>query len=84
MRFTRSSGILLHITSLPSKFGIGDFGPKAYEFVNFHKRLNSGKIGFGSVCKNDLSDDNSVKTRRVERALRQVLNDPGFVCSVQI
>lgn len=51
MRFTRSSGILLHITSLPSKFGIGDFGPKAYEFVNFHKRLNSGKIGFGSVWK---------------------------------
>ncbi|TFG48304.1 MAG: 4-alpha-glucanotransferase [Candidatus Brocadiia bacterium] len=32
---TRSSGILLHITSLPSKFGIGDFGPAAYEFADF-------------------------------------------------
>jgi 4-alpha-glucanotransferase len=30
---SRSSGILLHITSLPSKFGIGDFGPSAHEFV---------------------------------------------------
>ncbi len=27
----RSSGILLHITSLPSEFGIGDLGPDAYE-----------------------------------------------------
>ncbi len=31
----RSSGILLHITSLPSRFGIGDFGPEAYRFVDF-------------------------------------------------
>lgn len=31
----RQSGILLHITSLPSRFGIGDFGPKAYEFADF-------------------------------------------------
>lgn len=31
----RSSGILLHITSLPSKHGIGDFGPTSYEFVDF-------------------------------------------------
>jgi len=33
----RGSGILLHITSLPSKFGIGDFGPAAYHFVDFLK-----------------------------------------------
>lgn len=31
----RGSGILLHITSLPSEFGIGDFGPAAYRFVDF-------------------------------------------------
>jgi 4-alpha-glucanotransferase len=31
----RASGILLHITSLPSKYGIGDFGPEAYRFVDF-------------------------------------------------
>ncbi|MHC4636656.1 MAG: 4-alpha-glucanotransferase, partial [Planctomycetota bacterium] len=31
----RSSGILLHITSLPSKFGIGDFGPTARKFADF-------------------------------------------------
>ncbi len=31
----RGSGILLHITSLPSSFGIGDLGPGAYRFVDF-------------------------------------------------
>jgi 4-alpha-glucanotransferase len=35
MEFPRSSGILLHITSLPSEFGIGDLGPGAYAFVDF-------------------------------------------------
>ena len=33
--FKRHSGILLHITSLPSKYGIGDMGPYAYAFVDF-------------------------------------------------
>jgi 4-alpha-glucanotransferase len=32
--FERSSGILLHPTSLPGEFGIGDLGPKAYDFIN--------------------------------------------------
>lgn len=31
----RGSGILFHITSLPSPYGIGDLGPGAYEFVDF-------------------------------------------------
>ncbi|SPD75917.1 4-alpha-glucanotransferase [uncultured Desulfobacterium sp.] len=35
---TRSSGILLHLSSLPSPFGIGDMGPWAYRFVDFLAR----------------------------------------------
>src|SRR5256885_16502062 len=35
MPFQRSSGILLHPTSLPARGGIGDFGPAAYEFLDF-------------------------------------------------
>jgi 4-alpha-glucanotransferase len=31
----RKSGILLHVTSLPSAFGIGDLGPGARRFVDF-------------------------------------------------
>ncbi len=30
----RSSGVLMHISSLPSKYGIGDLGPQAYQFVD--------------------------------------------------
>ncbi len=35
MRFQRSSGVLLHVSSLPSYGGIGDLGPAAHEFVAF-------------------------------------------------
>ncbi|MDX6497578.1 MAG: 4-alpha-glucanotransferase [Blastocatellia bacterium] len=35
MAFSRSSGILLHPTSLPGRFGIGDLGPEAYAFADF-------------------------------------------------
>jgi 4-alpha-glucanotransferase len=31
----RASGLLLHVTSLPSRFGIGDLGPEAYRFADF-------------------------------------------------
>ena len=31
----RLSGILLHPTSLPGAFGIGDLGPEAYSFIDF-------------------------------------------------
>ena len=34
----RSSGILLHITSLPGKYGIGDFGKEAFNFIDFLKQ----------------------------------------------
>ncbi len=35
MRFPRRSGILMHPTSLPGRFGIGDLGDEAYRFVDF-------------------------------------------------
>lgn len=31
----RSSGVLMHITSLPGQFGIGTFGKSSYDFVDF-------------------------------------------------
>ena len=34
-RETSDCGTLLHITSLPSKYGIGTFGKEAYNFVDF-------------------------------------------------
>ncbi|MEJ2703735.1 MAG: 4-alpha-glucanotransferase [Sedimentisphaerales bacterium] len=34
----RASGILLHISSIPTSYGIGDVGPAAHQFVDFLKR----------------------------------------------
>ncbi len=34
----RESGILLHLSSLPTKYGIGTLGEEAYRFVDFLKR----------------------------------------------
>src|SRR3990170_1791260 len=46
MPMERASGILLHPTSLPSRGGIGDLGPAAYEFLDF---LAAGKQGLWQV-----------------------------------
>ncbi|MGH7808872.1 MAG: 4-alpha-glucanotransferase, partial [Candidatus Binatia bacterium] len=35
MKFERSSGIVLHPTSLPGPYGIGDLGAQAYRFVDW-------------------------------------------------
>lgn len=42
----RLTGILLHPTSLPSRGGVGDFGPAAYEFLDF---LASARQGLWQV-----------------------------------
>lgn len=56
MRFERSSGILLHPTSLPGPFGIGDLGSEAYKFIDFLEASGQklwqvmplGPTGFGN------------------------------------
>ncbi|MEM7799518.1 MAG: 4-alpha-glucanotransferase, partial [Chloroflexota bacterium] len=40
--FKRLSGILLHPSSLPGKFGIGDLGESAYRFVDFLDKADQG------------------------------------------
>ncbi len=42
MSFPRLSGILLHPISLPSRGGIGDLGPAAYEFIDFLAAARQG------------------------------------------
>lgn len=53
--FKRSSGVLAHVTSLPSPHGVGTMGKTAYEFVDFLEKarqtywqvLPLGHTGFG-------------------------------------
>ena len=55
MNFPRASGILLHPTSLPGEYGIGDLGPNAFEFVDllaeakqtYWQILPLGPTGYG-------------------------------------
>jgi 4-alpha-glucanotransferase len=42
MKFERSSGILLHPTSLPGPFGIGDLGPQAHSWVDYLSQAGCG------------------------------------------
>ncbi len=42
MKFARAAGILLHPTSLPGPYGIGDFGPEAYRFADFLQESGCG------------------------------------------
>lgn len=42
----RGSGILLHITSLYSGYGIGDLGPSAFQFVDF---LSDAKLSYWQI-----------------------------------
>src|ERR1700730_16264917 len=42
MPFPRLTGILLHPISLPSRGGIGDFGPAAYSFLDFLAAARQG------------------------------------------
>ena len=56
MSSSRSSGILLHPTSLPGRFGIGDLGTEAYRFADFladtkqrlWQVLPLGPLGYGN------------------------------------
>lgn len=42
MKFQRSSGILLHPTSLPGPYGIGDLGPQARRWIDFLQGTGTG------------------------------------------
>ncbi len=42
MRFPRSFGVLLHPTSLPGPFGIGDLGPAATQYLDWLREAGAG------------------------------------------
>jgi 4-alpha-glucanotransferase len=63
MSFPRAAGILFHPTSLPSRGGIGDFGPAAYQFVDslavarqgLWQVLPLGPLGYGNSPYSSIS-----------------------------
>ena len=52
----RSSGVLMHISSLPSPYGIGTMGAEAYEFVDFLKKAGQTYWQMLPVCPTSYGD----------------------------
>lgn len=63
VKYPKESGVLLHISSLPSDYGIGSFGREAFRFVDFLKKsrqkywqilplcpVGKGNSPYSSVC----------------------------------
>ena len=59
----RASGLLLHVTSLPSPYGIGDLGPSAFSWIDrlhdagqgWWQSLPLGPTGYGNSPYQSLS-----------------------------
>src|SRR5215469_8668274 len=59
----RASGLLLHVTSLPSPYGIGDLGPSAFSWIDrlhdagqgWWQALPVGPTGYGNSPYQSLS-----------------------------
>lgn len=52
----RASGVLLHISSLPSKYGIGCFDECAYEFIDFLKAAGQRYWQILPLCPTSVGD----------------------------
>lgn len=73
MAIERSSGILLHISSLPNQYGIGTFGKDAFQFVDFLKR--SGQKYWQILPLNPPAEGNSPYSSYSAFALNPLLID---------
>jgi len=77
----RSSGVLLHITSLPSPYGIGDLGPSAYAFVDFLNRTNQSIWQLLPLNPTNMAHANSPYSSNSAYAGNPLLIDPEQLVS---
>ena len=54
MDINKSSGLILHPTSLPSSYGIGDLGKESYEFIDL---LNQSETEIWQVLPLGITDN---------------------------
>ncbi|MBE9097217.1 4-alpha-glucanotransferase [Tychonema sp. LEGE 07203] len=91
MLFPRSSGILLHPTSFPSRFGVGDMGIEAYKFIDFlvesdqqyWQILPLGPTGYGNSpysCYSAMAGNPLLLSPEIMRD-EQLLSDEDLDCS---
>lgn len=75
----RGSGILLHLTSLPSSYGIGDLGPWAYKFADFLAESKQSYWQILPINPTDLYCDNSPYHSRSAFASNPLLISPDLL-----
>ncbi len=88
MKFPRASGVLLHPTSLPSAYGVGDLGANAYKFVDFLQKakqsywqvLPLGPTGFGDSPYQSFS----AFAGNMNMIAPELLVEDGFLTSEEI
>ncbi len=56
MLMERASGVLLHPTSIPTRFGIGDLGPRAFEWVDWLEGAGQRYWQVLPLCPTDAGD----------------------------
>ena len=75
----RSSGILLHVTSLPSPFGVGDLGPWSYRFADFLARAGQRYWQILPLSPTDTAHGNSPYHSHSAFALNPLLISPELL-----
>ena len=75
----RRSGILLHLTSLPSRYGVGDFGDGAYQFVDFLAEAGQSLWQILPLTPTSSLSGNSPYTSSSAFALNPLLISPDFL-----
>jgi 4-alpha-glucanotransferase len=75
----RGSGLLLHISSLPSRFGIGDPGPAAYRFADFLAKTKQKYWQILPLNPTSVMHDNSPYNSFSAFAANPLLISPEFL-----
>ena len=75
----RAAGILMHISSLPGKYGIGTFGREAFSFVDFLKK--SGQTYWKVLPLNPTGFGNSPYQSCSAHALNPYFIDLDLLCN---
>ncbi|MBD3401738.1 4-alpha-glucanotransferase [candidate division GN15 bacterium] len=76
MTTQRASGILLHVTSIPTDYGIGDFGPAAYRFVDFLQEARQSYWQVLPLNPTDIAHGNSPYSSVSAFAMEPLLISP--------
>lgn len=77
----RNAGVLLHISSLASPFGIGDVGPAAYQFADFLEKTNQKVWQVLPLNPTETSQGNSPYSALSSRAGNPLLISPEILAS---